>query len=257
MRPPRAVSRLWLLLATLVAVAPLVATPAVGDPAGPALPADLQLRLTEAARDPALAEWQREFMAEMARGQQATQIGRPATPTSISASPGGTWNAVPPPTPRAYHSAIYDPVARRMLVFGGFDGGPQNDTWALPTSGDPDWAKVSTNGSRPSARYSHSAILDPVRNRMVIFGGFDGGRRNDVWALSMTATPNWTHVIPPIGDTPTGRQWHTAIYDPVRDRMVVFGGLDESGAFRNDVWTLSLSGTPTWNEMLPSGDLPA
>jgi len=259
MRPPRAVSRLWLLLATLVAVAPLVATPAAGDPPGPALTTDLQVRLTEAARDPALAEWQRELMAEMARGQQTSRIGRPtsATATSISASSGATWNAVPPPTSRAYHSAIYDPVARRMLVFGGFDGGAQNDTWSLPLSGDPAWAKLRTDGSMPSARYSHSAIHDPVRNRMVIFGGFDGTRRNDVRALLLTETPTWTEIVPSIGPAPTGRQWHSAIYDPVRDRMVVFGGLDPSGVFRNDVWTLSLSGTPTWNELVPSGDLPA
>ena len=49
---------------------------------------------------------------------------------------------------------------------------------------------------------------------------------------------------------------HTAIYDPVRDRMVVFGGYDGNGN-RNDVWALSLSGSPAWSELTPAGSLPS
>jgi hypothetical protein len=41
--------------------------------------------------------------------------------------------------------------------------------------------------------------------------------------------------------------YHSAIYDPVRDRMVVFGGFDGLGNLHNDVWVLSLAGAPTWS----------
>jgi hypothetical protein len=52
------------------------------------------------------------------------------------------------------------------------------------------------------------------------------------------------------------RERHTAIYDPVRDRMLVFGGCDASLAPLNDVWALSLAGTPVWTHLAPSGTPP-
>jgi len=42
---------------------------------------------------------------------------------------------------------------------------------------------LSPTGTPPSARYDHTAIYDPLRDRMVVFGGFDETRLNDVWEL--------------------------------------------------------------------------
>ena len=49
---------------------------------------------------------------------------------------------------------------------------------------------------------------------------------------------------------------HSAVYDPVRDRMVgyYFPGL---GYPLNDVWALSLAGTPTWTQLTPTGTPPS
>src|SRR5207244_4771461 len=50
----------------------------------------------------------------------------------------------------------------------------------------------------------------------------------------------------PPGDPPPDG-WNAAIYDPARDRLVVFRpGVGE-------VWELSLSGTPTWSRLATSG----
>src|SRR5207237_543716 len=76
-----------------------------------------------------------------------------------------------------------------------------------------------------------SAIYDPVRDRIVIFGGFSsvggnaGPPTNDVWALELGVAnaPHWTPLTP-AGTPPPARIRHRAIYDPVRDRMVVFSG---------------------------------
>ena len=45
---------------------------------------------------------------------------------------------------------------------------------------------------------------------------------------------------------------YAAIYDNARARMVIFGGYDEYDYLsRDDVWALSLSGTPAWTQLAP------
>jgi hypothetical protein len=190
-----------------------------------------------------------------------------------------TWIRVPtmgtPPSPRVRHSAIYDPVRDRMIVFGGSDqywvrwgvyGSPDvlDDVWALSLSGTPTWSQLAPIGTPPIARCGHSAVYDPVRDRMVVYGGngYPGGftnRISDVWALSLSGSTAWTQILP-AGTLPPARYGHTTIYDPLRDRMVVFGGLSENGAYdpeSNDVWALSLSGAPAWSNLNPVGTPPA
>lgn len=168
--------------------------------------------------------------------------------------PAGT-----PPSPRRNHSAIYDPVRDRMVVFGGFSGTSpayRNDVWALSLGDDPTWTQLAPSGASPTPRRGQSAVYDPIRDRMVVCGGFSSvapAYRNDVWTLSLGGTPTWTEIAP-TGTPPAGRTEHTAIYDPVRDRMVIYAGTN--GAYRNDVWTLSLGGTPAWSEITPAGTPP-
>jgi hypothetical protein len=176
---------------------------------------------------------------------------------SLSGTPA--WSALIPtstaPVARWQHTAIYDPVRDRMVVFAGWDSGPRNDVWVFSLSGTPAWSSLSPTGIPPPARGSHTALYDPVRDRMVVFGGYDGGYRNDAWALSLSGTPAWSALVP-TGTPPTARAYHTAIYDPVRDRMLVFGGWDQSHTYRNDVWALSLSGPPAWSVLSPTGTPP-
>jgi hypothetical protein len=141
-----------------------------------------------------------------------------------------------------------------MVVFGGFDGFPRNDIWVLSLAGTPAWGELSPSGTPPVERYIHTAIYDPVQERMVVFGGAafgqDFGYYSDTWALSLAGAPAWSELTPS-GTPPSARYAHTAIYDPVRDRMVAFGGYGEK-----DTWVLTLSGTPVWSELTPSGTLP-
>jgi hypothetical protein len=187
-------------------------------------------------------------------------LSQAGTPAWTELTPSGTL----PPT-RSGHSAIYDPVRKRMVVFGGYENpGPHlNDVWALSLGGTPPWTQLAPSGTPPSAREGHTAIYDPVRDRMVFFGGFyddDGSYYylNDVWALSLAGTPAWTQLTPS-GTPPIGRSNHSAIYDPVRDRIVVFGGYSYDGSehYLNDVWALSLAGTPAWTPLTPSGTPPS
>ncbi|TMQ68136.1 MAG: hypothetical protein E6K81_16750, partial [Candidatus Eisenbacteria bacterium] len=127
------------------------------------------------------------------------------------------------------------------------------DVWVLSLAGSPAWSQLAPAGTPPSARNHHTAIYDPVRDRMVVFGGYDGfGSRNDTWALSLGESPAWSQLAP-AGTPPSPQNGHTAIYDPVRDRMVVFGG----SSTLNDTWVLSLAGIPAWSQLAPTGTPPS
>jgi hypothetical protein len=162
--------------------------------------------------------------------------------------PSGT-----PPLGRNMFVAIYDASRERMVLFGGYDwGGLHGDVWALGLSGVPSWADI-TPGGGPSLRQGHMAIYDPLRDRMIVHGGWDGANRSDTWALSLGGG-GWTEIIP-TGGTVSVRSYSQAIYDPVRDRMVVFGGWIGSG-LGNDTWTLPLDGDPVWTPLAPAGSPP-
>jgi hypothetical protein len=175
-------------------------------------------------------------------------VGRPVwTPLA----PTGT-----PPIGRLSHTAIYDPIRDRMLVFGGAQGSNfdvTNELWSLSLGATPTWALLTPTGIAPSAREGHSAIYDPVRDRMLVFGGFDSAPRNDVWELSLAGIPHWNQILP-LTDSPPLRFFHQAIYDPVRDRMLVFGGArDANTPIYADAWALALAGDPGWQELTPGG----
>ncbi len=148
-----------------------------------------------------------------------------------------------------------------MLVVGGTWLGSYtlSDVWALTLDGSGTWSRVKTLGTPPSARAGHTAIYDPVRDRVLVFGGYVSGLYgNDVWSLSLTGPPTWSQLSPS-GAPPLGRASHTAIYDPGQDRMIVFGGVYQTGnptyakVWLGDVWALTLGGSTAWTELSPSG----
>src|SRR5262245_4923187 len=176
-------------------------------------------------------------------------------------APWSPYGAVP--EGRVFARAIYDPVRDRMIVYGGMacNVADLDGTWALALGSRPAWYNITPAGSSPGPRRGHTMIYDPLRDRMVVFGGGDGSAGNftspsETWALSLAEPPLWCQV-PVEGVLPTGRYWHTAIYDPVRDRMIVFGGILVGGQNLNEVWALSLTGTATWTLLLPAGPAPA
>src|SRR5206468_5965990 len=126
-------------------------------------------------------------------------------------------------------TSTYDVRRDRMLIFGGSTSddyhGVHNNVWALNLSGVPTWSKFDTLATAPSARRSLTSIYDPIRDRMVIFGGWDSSTDDttaflgDVWALSLGLQPSWTPLAPG-GPVPSHRDAMGAAYDPVFDRMV-------------------------------------
>jgi len=139
-----------------------------------------------------------------------------------------------------------------MLVFGGkYGSAVLGDLWAYPLDGDTVWQQLPPGPTAPQ-RFQHIAILDPVRDRMLVYGGLDSvGARNDVWVYPLSGGGTWSPLAV-AGSPPDAQISPCGIYDPIRDRLIVFGGY-ANGVLRNDVWALSLSGTPTWTRLQPSG----
>ncbi|MGH7725154.1 MAG: Kelch repeat-containing protein [Candidatus Eiseniibacteriota bacterium] len=162
--------------------------------------------------------------------------------------PGPPTLPAEPPSPRSMLGAVYDPVRDRMLVHSGQGpAGLSNDVWELALAGSMKWRRLlPASGPAGPRRTGEVAVYDPVRDRMIVFGGETGGTllTNEVWTFSL-AEGRWAPLAVAAGAAPTARSYASGIYDPLRDRLVIYGGLDQSG-LPGDAWTLTLTGTPTW-----------
>jgi hypothetical protein len=102
-------------------------------------------------------------------------------------------------------------------------------------------------------RTGHSAIWDTGNGRMLVFGGNDS---NDLLAYDPDADI-WI-TLSPSGTPPHGRSYHSAIYYPAAEIMVVFGGTynDGSNHYLNDLWVYACQAN-LWMEILPTGTPPS
>lgn len=184
-------------------------------------------------------------------------------PTDGPPSDGG-WTPHTGPR-RALHSAVFDPLTRSMIVFGGVGPGLvyPDDVWVMPLDGPPVWSRFPVEGDRPTPRVGHTAIFDPKRRRMIVYGGVGDGRRSDVWALTLDEGPKWTEILPS-GPGPVSRFSHSAVYDPIGDRMIIYGGsigssIDDGspGTCLGDIWALTLGDHAEWTEISVAGSGPA
>lgn len=116
------------------------------------------------------------------------------------------------------------------------------------------WTELTpASGPAPAARRNASAILDPVNNRMVVFGGFATGFRNDIWAFDLD-TNTWEDLTPASGPAPAIRLFPASVYDPDNHQMIMWSG-QGPGVFYNDVWAFDLN-TNTWSQYAPAGGPP-
>ena len=164
-----------------------------------------------------------------------------------------------PPSGRQDHSAVWDAANDRMIVFGGYYGFYPylNDVHILSElDGDWTWSSPTVAGTGPSGRFRHSAVWDEANSRMVVFGGDDLSRRDDVHVLSESSGA-WAWSAPVVsGTAPSARVQHSAVWDVTNGRMILFGGYD--GSYLGEVHILSESGgTWTWSSPSVSGEAPS
>lgn len=123
-------------------------------------------------------------------------------------------------------AAIYDPVGRRLVLFGGKNDADQNldEIWAL----DLDrlvWRRIDVQGDTPPPSEDHTLVYDPVGRRMILHGGENGLTSNKTWSFDLERG-RWRDMTDSTGPA---REDHTAIYDSRRKRMVIFGGRENTG----------------------------
>ncbi|KAK6016206.1 kelch repeat protein, partial [Ostertagia ostertagi] len=84
------------------------------------------------------------------------------------------------------------------------------------------WEQPVTYGMRPSARESHTAVVleTDSRRQLIIYGGMNGSRLNDVWILDIDSMTWDSPVIG--GIAPMPRSLHTA--NLIGHRMYIYGG---------------------------------
>ena len=163
-----------------------------------------------------------------------------------------TWNQLAVangPGERSNTQWGYDRANNRVLLFGGYGrhypGSPLaylDDVWQLSLDGTPTWTELFPTGTAPSGRLCGASVYDPFRLRFVGFGGTQGGLPVDTWELDLSGAPEWKPVETN-GQSPPGSYGMASIYDPVGDRMLIFGGSTSEAYFgcHNDVWELQLS----------------
>lgn len=113
----------------------------------------------------------------------------------------------------------------------------------------------------PHVRRAHTAVYDPTRKRMLIFGGWNGTTRyNDVWELTLddiaSPRPQWRQLAP-TGTPPSARNAHVGFFDNTLNRMII--GFGSTGSDNNDLYSLSFSGSRdgAWTTLSPTGTVPA
>lgn len=143
-----------------------------------------------------------------------------------------------PPAQRRLHSAVWDDVAGRMIVFGGLGFDPNSGTiTSLSTGGiyDDEWFDLAQIGSPPAPRYEHTAVW--VGTHMIAWGGFNNslGLLGDGARFNAAGNNEWSGMN---GPAPSPRRRHTAVHFPTLNKMVVWGGsgaggvpLDDGGIF--------------------------
>lgn len=154
---------------------------------------------------------------------------------------GATWSeSLPATAPPARESMAmaYDRARRVAVLFGGIDAlgaGVLGDHWEYDGR---DWVELQPP-TTPGLRYRAGCVYDDQRQRVVLFGGFDGQ------ALSQqTFEFDGTEWAQPAGGlfaSNFGAEMFVA-YDPQRFRTVAFGGASALG-FSNETWRYQ--GAPT------------
>ena len=147
---------------------------------------------------------------------------------------GVQWQLSNGDAPVKTSEAAYDPISKRILVYGdvynktqlrqGSD--PQKfELWELKSNR---WKQLSTTGPITNSQYE--IAFDMARNALVI--PFWENGKSVVWEWK---NEKWDKIAT-TGDAPSARNRYALAYHPQEKATFLFGGRNASNPFLNDLW---------------------
>ena len=149
---------------------------------------------------------------------------------------GKSWRQVSDTGPAARFPGgmVYDAARQEILLYSGHfasasgDFVDYDDLWAWDGA---TWRNITLQGATPGHRTHAGLVYDPVTERVLLIGSGSETFLQDVWAWNGVT---WEEI--PSSNTPA-RSGQNIAYDPVRDRFVLFGGVDRPGGRAlQDTW---------------------
>jgi len=214
-----------------------------------ARPAFFPYPFYDSVRDRLIAYGDGSPSGSSTRDYQLWELMLEGTPTWHRLEVSGV--AHPPPN----STLRFDPVRNRLIGFYGSLG-----VWELPLDGIAQWDSLHVTGSPPALVSVPSYLMDlasgydPAGDRLIMSGGFFGTTiptEIGSWALSLGPSPSWTTLVP-VGWHPRETAYH-AVYDPVRNRIVAHGSIDNGAG--SDLLTVVLDPAAGWSYLSPEGRL--
>ncbi len=153
-----------------------------------------------------------------------------------------TWSSVATtgtdlPGARFAHLAVWDTVANRMLVWGGYGSNQTaGDTalWALDFNASddagttPTWKKLTAVGTPPSNRGMFGWAWDRSNRQLYVFGGTDADNNtvyDQLWQLDVPSL-TWRQRTESGG--PTARYLLSMVWDSTGQRVLLGEGYDDN-----------------------------
>jgi hypothetical protein len=176
----------------------------------------------------------------------------------------GTWTqtAVIGPASDGEARMAFDAARNRLVLWGGSSWTSGRRLYEWDPTGAASWFDRTPGGALPCGVEDVGLAHDVSRSRTVLFGGVgscgSNSYTNQVW--DWTGNPGagpgtWTLRTGGTGAIPAGRKSHAMAYDPVRRKVVLYGGQTDGGVAGgtitalSDTWELDPD-TGGWTEVL-------
>lgn len=173
---------------------------------------------------------------------------------SISDSQWREISSETTPVSRFSHHMVYLPINRSIFLFGGCktsDYERLGDTWLYNLDNNT-WEEVSPSVS-PSARSDLALCYDSLKNRVLLFGGYnyDDNKLNDLWVYYPNNN-SWTELAP--SSSPPSDYGHSLFYRNNGGDVYTFGRSSTQNI--NDLWEYDTSAN-SWAKMTVASPIPS
>ncbi len=120
-------------------------------------------------------------------------------------------------SPNTYfcQGATWHAKAKRMIVYGGYDGNHLKETWAFDPYNNT-WTQLADGFD---TLQNAQLVYYPEKELVLLCGGWNFNWQKYCWAYNYS-DDTWTRL----SDMPASRTAHTAIWDDKNERMIVYGG---------------------------------